>query len=83
VFGARREAPGPRRLAVMALVRAEILLQPDFGAFMVFVASLVGVLGAVGMFKLNVLRGYQKKRLTAFLDPGADDGGQGFTYNSR
>jgi rod shape determining protein RodA len=37
----------------------------------------------VGMFKLNVLREYQKERLTAFIDPSADDGGQGFTYNSR
>ncbi|HET7517712.1 MAG TPA: FtsW/RodA/SpoVE family cell cycle protein [Actinomycetes bacterium] len=26
---------------------------------------------------------YQKERLTAFIDPGADDGGQGFTDNSR
>ena len=106
VFGARREAPGPRRLAAglaaMALVCAEILLQPDFGTFMVFVAilfgvllvsgvqlrwllvlALVGVLGTVGMFKLNVLREYQKERLTAFIDPGSDDGGRGFTYNSR
>ena len=106
VFGARREAPGPRRLAgglaAMALVCGEILLQPDFGTFMVFVAilfgvllvsgvqlrwllvlALVGVVGTVGMFKLNVLREYQKERLTAFIDPSADDGGQGFTYNSR
>jgi rod shape determining protein RodA len=106
VFGSRREAPGPRRLAAglaaMALVCGEILLQPDFGTFMVFVAilfgvllvsgvqlrwllvlALVGVVGTVGMFKLNVLREYQKERLTAFIDPSADDGGQGFTYNSR
>ena len=47
------------------------------------VLALVGVLGTVGMFKLNVLREYQKERLTAFIDPGADDGGRGFTYNSR
>jgi len=102
VFGAHREAPGPRRLAAglaaMALVCAEILLQPDFGTFMVFVAilfgvllvsgvqlrwllvlALVGVVGTVGMFKLNVLREYQKERLTAFIDPGADDSGRGFT----
>jgi rod shape determining protein RodA len=106
VFGSRREAPGPRRLAAglaaMALVCGEILLQPDFGTFMVFVAilfgvllvsgvqlrwllvlALVGVVGTVGMFKLNVLREYQKERLTAFIDPSADDGGRGFTYNSR
>jgi len=106
VFGARREPPGLRRLAAglaaMALVCAQILLQPDFGTFMVFVAILFGVLlvsgvqlrwllvlallgtvGVVGMFKLNVLREYQKERLTAFIDPGADDSGRGFTYNSR
>jgi rod shape determining protein RodA len=106
VLGARREAPGPRRLAAglaaMALVCGEILLQPDFGTFMVFVAILfgvllvsgvqlrwllvlvlVGVVGTAGMFKLNVLREYQKERLTAFIDPGADDSGRGFTYNSR
>jgi rod shape determining protein RodA len=106
VLGARREAPGPRRLAAalaaMALVCVEILLQPDFGTFMVFVAilfgallvsgvqlrwllvlALVGMVGVVGMFKLNVLREYQKERLTAFIDPGADDTGRGFTYNSR
>jgi hypothetical protein len=86
----------------MALVCGEILLQPDFGTFMVFVAilfgvllvsgvqlrwllvlALIGVVGTVGMFKLNVLREYQKERLTAFIDPSADDGGRGFTYNSR
>jgi rod shape determining protein RodA len=106
VFGSRRAPPGLRRLvaglAGMALVCAEILLQPDFGTFMVFVAilfgvllvsgvplrwllvlALVGVVGVVGMFKLNVLREYQKERLTAFIDPGADDSGRGFTYNSR
>jgi rod shape determining protein RodA len=106
VFGSRREPPGLRRLAAglsaMALVCVEILLQPDFGTFMVFVAilfgvllvsgvplrwllvlALVGVVGVVGMFKLNVLREYQKERLTAFIDPGADDSGRGFTYNSR
>jgi rod shape determining protein RodA len=106
ILGARREAPGPRRLAAAlaatALVCGEILLQPDFGTFMVFVAILfgtllvggvqlrwllvlvlLGALGTVGMFKLNVLHEYQKERLTAFIDPGADDGGRGFTYNSR
>jgi rod shape determining protein RodA len=47
------------------------------------VLALIGVVGTVGMFKLNVLREYQKERLTAFIDPGADDSGRGFTYNSR
>jgi rod shape determining protein RodA len=106
LFGATREPPGLRHLAAglaaTALVGAELLLQPDFGTFMVFVAILFGVLlvsgvplrwllalalvgsvGVAGMFELNVLREYQKERLTAFIDPGADDSGRGFTYNSR
>jgi rod shape determining protein RodA len=93
-----------RRLALalgaLALVAGEILLQPDFGTMMVFVAILFGILltsgiqfrwllvlaliggiGVIGMFKLDVLKEYQKERLTAFLDPNADKGGQGFTYN--
>jgi rod shape determining protein RodA len=106
VFGSAREPPGLRRLAIglaeMAVVSGLILLQPDFGTFMVFVPILFGVLlvggvrlrwllvlalvgsvGVVGMFKLNVLKEYQKERLTAFIDPSADPGGRGYTYNAR
>jgi rod shape determining protein RodA len=106
LFGAGREPPGLRRLAaalaVVAVVCAEILLQPDFGTFMVFVAILFGMLlvggvrlrwllvlvlvgsiGVVGMFKLNMLKEYQKERLTAFVNPSADEQGRGFTYNAR
>jgi rod shape determining protein RodA len=106
LFGARREPPRLRHLAAalgaVALVCVEILLQPDFGTFMVFVAILFGVLlvggvplrwllvlvlvgsvGLVGMFKLNVLKEYQKERLTAFIDPTTDTDGRGFTYNAR
>jgi rod shape determining protein RodA len=106
VFGATRESPGLRQLAAglaaWALVCGLILLQPDFGTFMVFVPILFGVLlvsgvplrwllvlalvgsiGVVGMFKLNVLKEYQKERLTAFIDPGADADGRGYTYNAR
>jgi rod shape determining protein RodA len=106
VFGATREPPVLRQLAAglaaWALVCGLILLQPDFGTFMVFVPILFGVLlvggvrlrwllvlalvgsiGVVGMFKLNVLREYQKERLTAFIDPGADPSGRGYTYNAR
>ena len=107
ILGGRREQarrPSVRRLALalgaLALVAGEILLQPDFGTMMVFVAILFGILltsgiqfrwllvlaliggiGVIGMFKLDVLKEYQKERLTAFLDPNADKGGQGFTYN--
>jgi rod shape determining protein RodA len=106
VFGATREPPGLRRLATglaaWTVVCGLILLQPDFGTFMVFVPILFGVLlvggvrlrwllvlalvgsiGVVGMFKLNVLKEYQKERLTAFIDPGADPSGRGYTYNAR
>jgi rod shape determining protein RodA len=106
VFGATREPPGLRQLATglaaWTVVCGLILLQPDFGTFMVFVPILFGVLlvggvrlrwllvlalvgsiGVVGMFKLNVLREYQKERLTAFIDPGADPSGRGYTYNAR
>jgi len=106
VFGATRVSPGLRQLAAglaaWAMVCGLILLQPDFGTFMVFVPILFGVLlvggvrlrwllvlalvgsiGVVGMFKLNVLKEYQKERLTAFIDPGADPDGRGYTYNAR
>jgi len=106
VFGATRASPGLRQLAAglaaWAVVCGLILLQPDFGTFMVFVPILFGVLlvggvrlrwllvlalvgsiGVVGMFKLNVLKEYQKERLTAFIDPGADPDGRGYTYNAR
>jgi rod shape determining protein RodA len=99
-------SPGLRQLAVAlaawAVVCGLILLQPDFGTFMVFVPilfgmllvggarlrwllvlALVGSIGVVGMFKLNVLKEYQKERLTAFIDPGADPDGRGYTYNAR
>jgi rod shape determining protein RodA len=109
VLGARRDRagrPGLRELGLalgaLVLVAGEILLQPDFGTMMVFVAILFGILltsgiqlrwllvlvliggiGVVGMFKLNMLKEYQKERLTAFVNPSADKGGQGFTYNYR
>ena len=102
----RGERPGPRRLGLalgaMALVSIEILMQPDFGTLMVFVAvafgmllvggvqlrwllvlALIGGIGVVGMFKLDVLKEYQKQRLTAFVNPSADHGGRGYTYNAR
>jgi rod shape determining protein RodA len=47
------------------------------------VLALVGSIGVVGMFKLNVLKEYQKERLTAFIDPSADPQGRGYTYNAR
>jgi rod shape determining protein RodA len=106
IIGSRREPPGLRQLALalaaVAVVCVLILLQPDFGTFMVFVPILFGVLlvggvplrwllvlalvgsiGVVGMFKVNMLKEYQKDRLTAFIDPSADPEGRGYTYNAR
>lgn len=41
--------------------------------------SIVGLVGVVGILNSNVLKQYQKDRLTAFLDPSRDT--QGTTYN--
>jgi rod shape determining protein RodA len=101
-----REAGGKRRLAIAlgaaGVIAGLILLQPDFGTFLVFVAVLFGILlvggvparwlavlvlvgglAAVGMFQLDVLKDYQKERLTAFINPSADAGGRGFSWNYR
>ncbi len=87
----RGERPGLRRLGLalgaMALVSVEIL----FGMLLVggvqlrwlLVLALIGGIGVVGMFKLDVLKEYQKQRLTAFVNPSADHGGRGYTYNAR
>ncbi|HKE97384.1 MAG TPA: rod shape-determining protein RodA [Actinomycetes bacterium] len=106
ILAAGPPRPGLRQLGLalgaVALVGAEILLQPDFGTFIVFAAILFGALllggvparwllvlvlcggvGVVGMFKLDVLKDYQKQRLTAFINPDADVGGRGFSWNYR
>src|SRR4029453_11587109 len=44
---------------------------------------LAGSVGVVGMFKLDVLKDYQKQRLTAFINPDADVSGRGFSWNYR
>src|SRR5215203_1703138 len=83
--GLRRD-PAPARLRHLHGVRGHPVRGPAGQRVQLrwlLVLALVGVLGTVGMFKLNVLREYQKERLTAFIDPGTDDGGRGFTYNSR
>jgi rod shape determining protein RodA len=89
-------------LGLVGIVGAEILLQPDFGTFMVFAAILLGAMlvggvpvrwlvvlvlvggiAAVGMFQLDVLKDYQKQRLTAFINPQSDVSGRGFSWNYR
>ena len=76
-----------------------ILLQPDFGTFVVFVAITfgvlllarvrvlhifvlvaVGVLAIVAALQLNIVKGYQLDRITAFVDPESADP-RGTAYN--
>src|SRR4029450_549121 len=106
ILAAAPPRPGLRHLGLalgaVALVGAQILLQPDFGTFIVFAAILFGALllggvparwllvlllagsvGVVGMFKLDVLKDYQKQRLTAFINPDAAVSGRGFSWNYR
>jgi rod shape determining protein RodA len=45
----------------------------------VAVLLLVGVLGSVAAVQLNLLKGYQLQRFTAFLNPGIDSSGFGYS----
>jgi rod shape determining protein RodA len=106
IFGMQRKVPTLRHLflalGLYGLVGALILLQPDFGTFMVFAAILLGILlvggvharwlavlilvgavGGAGMFATDVLKDYQKQRLTVFINPQADADGRGFSWNYR
>jgi rod shape determining protein RodA len=106
IFGMQRQVPTLRHLLLAlgayGLIGALILLQPDFGTFMVFGAILFGILlvggvqarwlavlvlaaviGATGMFTTDVLKDYQKQRLTVFINPQADADGRGFSWNYR
>jgi rod shape determining protein RodA len=106
IFGMQRKAPTVRHLflalGLYGVIGLLILLQPDFGTFMVFAAILFGILlvggvharwlavlllagviGAVGMFTTDVLKDYQKQRLTVFINPQADADGRGFSWNYR
>jgi rod shape determining protein RodA len=47
------------------------------------VLVLAGGIGVVGMFEMDVLKDYQKQRLTAFINPDADASGRGFSWNYR
>ena len=105
---ARRHRPAPPRpsaLGVAGLPMGLILLQPDLGTMLVFVAitmamllhrrragpphpaslTVVGVvLRRTGRCSSNVLKEYQKDRLTVFIDPdNADDERVRTTSTSR
>ena len=68
---------------VFVAVLAGILLVGGVPARWLAVLVLAGSLAAVGMFQLDVLKDYQKERLTAFINPSADAGGRGFSWNYR
>ncbi|MBB6094895.1 cell division protein FtsW [Povalibacter uvarum] len=81
-------------LGVLMAAAALLLLEPDFGAATVLMATGLGVLflagvklrhfaalvaiAAAGMAGLAVTSAYRLKRLTAFLDPFADPFNSGF-----
>ena len=81
-------------LGVLMAAAALLLLEPDFGAATVLVATGLGVLflagvklrhflalvalAAAGMAVIAVTSAYRLKRLTAFLDPFADPFNSGF-----
>jgi cell division protein FtsW len=81
-------------LGILMLAAALLLIEPDFGAATVLLATGLGVLflagvklrhffalvalAAVGMAGIAVTSAYRLKRLTAFLDPWADPFNSGF-----
>jgi rod shape determining protein RodA len=70
-------------MMVLVAILFGILLTSGIRFRWLLVLLLIGGVGVVGMFKLNVLKEYQKERLTAFVNPSADSSGRGFTYNYR
>lgn len=83
-----------RPMLVMSLAAAALLAEPDFGAAMVLMATVLTMLfvagarirdfllffvvGAVAFGALAVTSAYRMKRLTAFLDPFADPFNTGY-----
>jgi rod shape determining protein RodA len=84
-------------LGLAALPLALIILQPDVGSALVFVAvvaalllvagagpralvalALVGTVGVIAIFQLDLIEDYQKERLTNFTSPGGDTSGSGY-----
>lgn len=85
-------------LGLTALPMGLILLQPDVGSALVFVAVvlgilvvagtsprtltallLVGVVGILAVFELDLIEDYQKDRLTDFASPGGNVSDSGYT----
>ncbi|PIR96254.1 MAG: putative lipid II flippase FtsW [Candidatus Doudnabacteria bacterium CG10_big_fil_rev_8_21_14_0_10_42_18] len=84
-------------LTIVGLFSFLILIQPDFGtmtvlvgvaALMLFVAGIslkhffwLGLAGALSLYGFILFEPYRAKRLTTFLDPGADPQGVGYQIN--
>ncbi len=87
-------------LLLAGLPMGLIMLQPDLGTALVYVAivlamfciamvpgryllalTVVGVLGTVGVLHSNVLKEYQKDRLTVFLDANKASSGAAYNLN--
>jgi len=81
-------------LGVLGVAAALLLMEPDFGAMTVLLATTLGILfvggmrvrdllalggaGAAGLAALVVTSEYRMRRLTAFMDPWADPWDSGF-----
>ncbi|HVM53811.1 MAG TPA: rod shape-determining protein RodA, partial [Acidimicrobiales bacterium] len=84
-------------LGLVAMPLGLILLQPDVGTAMVFIAvvgalllvagtgprilltlGIVGVVGLIAVFQLDLIQEYQKERFTNFVSPGGDTTGTGY-----
>ena len=85
--------------AVIVIVSGLILLEPDFGAFVVIVAIAFGILFLggldwrlflglmlllpIGLSAILVAAPYRLQRLSAFLDPWSDPLGKGYSSRIR
>jgi rod shape determining protein RodA len=84
-------------LVLIGLPLGLILLQPDVGSALVFIAimtalllvagtsprilvalTLVGIVGVIAVFQLDLIEDYQKARLTNFVGTGGDVSGTGY-----
>jgi cell division protein FtsW len=84
--------------AVMVAIGGLLLLEPDFGAFVVIVAIAFGILflggldwrlfsgcccSPFGLSAILVAAPYRLQRLIAFLDPWSDPFGKGYSFRIR
>ena len=68
-------------LLVFIALAAAMLFVSGLRARVLFVITLIGVLGVIGVFQAGLLKQYQVDRLTAFLDPSSDPLRTGYNLN--